>query len=69
MIIKSPLFPTVIGWLVVLGGVGYLVPAFMKFLDLDGGLISILDYLTMGELIWMIWVMALGAKWKNLETQ
>lgn len=65
MIIKSPLFPKFIGWLVILAGFGYLIPAFVYMLGVKGFLIEILDYLTFGEVLWMLWVMILGARWKN----
>jgi len=67
MIIKSPLFPKLIGWLVVIGGVGYTVSAFAYFMGYKGALLEIMDYLTFGELIWMIWILIMGARWKNLE--
>lgn len=67
MVIKSPLFPRVIGWLVILAGAAYTIMAFASFLGIKGLFIDVLDYLTFGELIWMLWVMILGAKWKALE--
>ena len=67
MIIKSPLFPRVIGWLVILAGAAYTVMAFASFLGIKGSFKEMLDYLTFGELIWMLWVMIMGARWKALE--
>lgn len=67
MIIKSPLFPRIIGWVVVAAGVGYTLSAFAYFLGAEGILLEVLDTLTIGEMVWMIWVMILGAKWKALE--
>ncbi|MEQ9467438.1 MAG: DUF4386 domain-containing protein [Ekhidna sp.] len=67
MIIKSPLFPRLIGWLVILAGAAYTIMAFASLLNIKGPIISALDYLTFGELIWMLWVMILGARWKALE--
>ncbi|WP_370087511.1 DUF4386 domain-containing protein [Ekhidna sp.] len=67
MIIKSPLFPRIIGWLVVLAGVAYTIIAFASFLGIKGAFMEILDYLTFGELIWMLWIMIMGAKWKAVE--
>lgn len=66
MIVKSPLFPRVIGWLVILAGVAYTLAAFAYFLNIKGVLIDSLEYLTFGELIWMLYVMFLGARWKAL---
>jgi hypothetical protein len=67
MIVKSPLFPKVIGWLVILAGVAYTVAAFAYFLNINGVLIDSLDYLTFGELIWMLYVIFLGGKWKAVS--
>jgi hypothetical protein len=67
MVIKSPLFPRIIGWLMILAGTGYTVAAFAYFLGIKGFLIEVLDYLTFGEVIWMLWVMILGARWKAVE--
>lgn len=67
MVIKSPLFPRVIGWLLILAGVGYSVAAFMYFLDINGLFVDILDYLTFGEVVWMLWVMVMGARWSKLD--
>lgn len=67
MIIKSPLFPKIIGWLVILAGAGYTIAAFAYFLDMKGILIDILEYFTFGEVIWMLWVLIMGARWKAIE--
>ncbi|WP_424963695.1 DUF4386 domain-containing protein [Ekhidna sp.] len=67
IIIKSPLFPKVIGWLVILAGVGYTVAAFAYFLGIEGVAVDALEYLTFGEVIWMLWVLIMGARWKAME--
>ncbi len=68
MIIKSPLFPKIIGWLVILAGAGYTISAFAYFLGFKEGLFAqILEYLTFGEVVWMLWVLVMGAKWKAIE--
>ncbi|WP_425390759.1 DUF4386 domain-containing protein [Ekhidna sp.] len=67
MIIKSPLFPRLVGWLVILAGAAYTIMAFAHFLGIKGTFITALDYLTFGELIWMLWVMIMGARWKAVE--
>ena len=66
MIIRSPLFPSLVGWLVVLAGVGYTLSAFSYFLDSKGLHMDIFEYLTFGEVLWMLWVLAMGARWKAL---
>jgi len=68
MIIKSPLFPRVIGWLVVVAGAAYTLMAFANFLGIkEGPIMAAMNYLTFGELIWMLWVMIVGARWKAVE--
>lgn len=66
MIIKSPLFPKVIGWLVVVAGIGYTMAAFAYFLGIKGVAIDALEFLTFGEVIWMLWVLIRGANWRKL---
>ncbi|WP_420316099.1 DUF4386 domain-containing protein [Ekhidna sp.] len=67
MIIRSPLFPRIIGWFLILAGAGYTISAFAYFLGIKGLLIDVLDYLTFGEVIWMLWVLFMGARWKALD--
>lgn len=67
MVIQSPLFPRIIGWFLVAGGVGYTLTAFMYFLGVKGTVLEILDLLTIGEVLWMLWVLFMGARWKKLE--
>lgn len=69
MVIRSPLFPNFLGWLLILAGSGYTINAFLYFLGFKGAAImGYLEVLTFGELIWMLWVMIMGARWKSLET-
>lgn len=67
MVIKSPLFPKVIGWLLVVAGFGYTAAAFVYFLNIEGWLVDALEYFTFGEVIWMLWVIVMGARWKALD--
>jgi hypothetical protein len=69
MIIQSPLFPKIIGWLVVVAGAGYTLAAFTFFMGIQGIIVDILEFLTIGEVLWMIWLLIFGAKWKALETK
>ncbi|SNT23909.1 protein of unknown function [Ekhidna lutea] len=68
MIIRSPLFPRIIGWFMILAGAGYTISAFAYFLGIKGSLMDVLDYLTFGEVIWMLWVLIMGARWKTLDS-
>lgn len=65
MIVKSPLFPRVIGWVVIAAGVGYTFNAFAYFLNFKGVLTDAMEYLTFGEVIWMLYVMLMGARWNK----
>lgn len=67
MVVKSPLFPKVLGWLLYLAGFGYFVAAFAYFMGVEGVIMEILDMLTMGEVIWMLWVLIMGARWSKLQ--
>jgi len=69
MVIRSPLFPRLIGWLVVLAGAGYTIAAFAYFLGAEGLWMDILEYLTFGEVIWMLWVLFMGARWKAVGVE
>lgn len=69
MVMKSPLFPSIIGWFLVVAGIGYTLSAFIYFLGFkDSIMMEILDTFTMGEVIWMLWVLIMGARWKKLES-
>jgi hypothetical protein len=68
MVIQSPLFPALIGWLLVLAGFSYTFNAFAFFLGVEGTIVQIIDYLTVGELIWMLWVLIMGARWHKLSS-
>ncbi len=67
MAIKSPLFPSFLGWFLYLGGLGYFISAFAYFAGLEGRMVNVLDMLTMGEVVWMLWVLIMGARWPKLE--
>jgi hypothetical protein len=69
MIINSPLFPRVVGWLVVLGGVGYTLAAFGYFFGVEGVFLDVMNYLTFGEVLWMLWLTVFGAKWTALSVK
>lgn len=69
LIYRSKMFPKVIGILVMIGGVGYMFGSFISLLAPDNKVIQeTLEYLTMGEVIWMLWITIRGANWKNIET-
>jgi len=67
IVIKSSLFPKVIGWFVIVAGVAYTISAFVSLMGYEGLWLECLDYLTFGEVIWMLWVMIFGARWSNFD--
>ncbi len=68
MVMKSPLFPSVMGWFLAAAGIGYTLSAFLYFLGFkESIMMEILDTMTIGEVIWMLWVLIMGARWKAVE--
>ena len=62
LIYKSGYFPRIIGSLVSIAGFGFLLGSFMYFLIPEYTvLISISEFLTIGEIIFMLWVLLKGA--------
>lgn len=70
LIIKSAYFPKLIGIAVVIGGVGY---TFLSFVGLftpnQKILLSIFETMTVGELIFLAWLIILGAKLPSSQNQ
>jgi|APSaa5957512622_1039677.scaffolds.fasta_scaffold06120_7 hypothetical protein len=63
LILKSGWFPKVFGYLMILAGVSYTVMAFVEILFPSmTTVISILSAITMGEVMFMAWVMFMGAR-------
>jgi hypothetical protein len=60
LIIKSGMFPKWIGYLLYIGSLGYFGAAISYFLI--GYVPSFVDYFTMGELVWVLWITFVGAK-------
>lgn len=60
----SGYFPKIIGTVVILGGIGYTLEPFVRFLlpTYSATIVPLLYILTMGELIFMGWVVLKGAK-------
>jgi hypothetical protein len=63
---KSGYFPKFIGIALIIGGLGYLLGSFSHFLfsDLEI-LLTIFDILTLGEMVFILWLIFFGAKLKN----
>ncbi len=63
LIYKSGYFPKIIGISVIIGGIGYTLGSFMKLLMPNFGLfISLLEIMTFGEIIFLVWLSIKGAK-------
>lgn len=63
LIYKSGYFPKIIGISVIIGGIGYTLGSFMKLLMPNLGLfLSLLEIMTFGEIIFLVWLLIKGAK-------
>lgn len=60
LIIKSKMFPKLIGYLLYLGSAGYLGGTICFFLT--GSVPSYIEVFTVGELVWVLWITIRGAK-------
>jgi hypothetical protein len=66
LVYKSPLFPKFLGVLLLISGLGYVLGSFVEILMPDAsGLISILEFLTIGEVLFIIWLVIMGVKTKT----
>lgn len=64
LIYRSGYFPKIIGVGVILAGLGYTLGSFTKLLFPEmKALIAVCEPLTMGEVIWMLWLSVRGARW------
>lgn len=65
LVIKSNAFPKLIGYFLYLAGIGYLLSAFTSILFPDSDLlITIFEYMTIGEVIFILWLVVMGVKYK-----
>lgn len=63
LIIQSGYFPKMIGFIVMIGGVGYCLDAFTKLLIPDlTMLLSFFQLMAMGEVIFLAWLVIVGPK-------
>jgi hypothetical protein len=63
LIYKSGYFPKIIGYAVVIAGIGYTLDSFTQLLyPSASGLSSVLQFMTFGEIIFMLWLLFKGAK-------
>ncbi len=62
LVIKSKLFPKLVGYSLYLGSLGYLGATISYFLI--GSVPGYIEALTIGEIIWVIWITIMGARTK-----
>ncbi|MEJ1999927.1 MAG: DUF4386 domain-containing protein [Maritimibacter sp.] len=63
LVLRSRYFPAFTGWALYLGGIGYVLISFGHYIVPDMALLSIIgNVLTMGELVFLLWLIVLGAK-------
>lgn len=60
LIIKSKLFPNIIGYFLYIGAAGYLGETVTFFLL--GSVPGIMQVFTMGEIIWVLWITIIGPR-------
>lgn len=63
LIMRSGYFPRIIGWFAIAGGVGYVLGFFLDVLGLQiEWLSTIAETLTLGEVLWLLWLIIAGAR-------
>lgn len=66
LIIKSNYFPKIIGWLVILAGLGYILGSFASIIFPNANTVnSVGEALTFGEVIFALWIVIRGVKNQN----
>ncbi|MFC1787307.1 DUF4386 domain-containing protein [Halobacteriota archaeon] len=69
LIYRSGYFPRIVGVLVILAGFGYLLGTFMHFLSPNfEAIFPVFDLLTMGEIIFVGWIVLKGAKIPEMKS-
>ena len=68
LIYKSGYFPRILGVLVMMGGFGYLLDSFTHFILPDAIPQPVIILLTMGEILFMFWILFKGAKIPEINT-
>lgn len=70
MIIKSDLFPRILGWMMLIGSFGYSIQGLVKVMNVDNAVLSyviigLLTLVTIGELAFAFWLLIKGIKTSN----
>jgi hypothetical protein len=62
LIYKSGFFPKFVGIAVIIGGFGYIIDSFMKLILPNLNITPLVDILTLGEMVFVLWIIIRGAK-------
>ena len=69
LIYNSGYFPKILGIAVIVAGVGYTLSSFTKLLLPNlNTFLSVLEFFTFGEVVWLLWLMLKGAKLNGEKT-
>jgi len=68
LIYKSGYFPRILGVLVMMGGFGYLLDSFTHFILPDAIPLPVIILLTIGEILFMGWLLIKGAKIPEMKS-
>jgi hypothetical protein len=64
LIYKSGWFPKFVGVVVIIAGIGYLLVALLGIVSpRPNPVLDILEILTFGEVVWLLWLVIRGPKW------
>jgi len=69
LIYKSGYFPRILGVLVMVAGFGYVLDSFTHFILPDAIPLPVIILLTIGEILFMLWVLFKGAKIPEMKNQ
>lgn len=65
---KSNYFPKFVGYALYIGGIGYLLHSFASYLVPDeNGILSLFELMSFGEMVFIFWLVVMGAKVSNEE--
>ena len=68
LVYHSPLFHTFIGIALYLGGIGYFLGTCVKLVYPEQQMLfTVFETLTMGEMVWVLWIIFVGAKRSELK--
>ncbi|MEN7981935.1 MAG: DUF4386 domain-containing protein [Nanoarchaeota archaeon] len=69
LIYKSGYFPKFVGVAVIIAGFGYTIDSFIKFILPNYKFTSVIDLLTIGEMVFVFWIIFKGAKLPKIKNE